>query len=145
VARRTGQEAHRLAGRVRSAGLADVLAVQDQHVIRQRLTAAALPVGGIAAGEHGHVAVADQRAPSLQVTDDVRAAPSGEGQVTRRGRAAQRADLWLIEVRISVDVQHAGPPSSPQRQHRPEQQRAISAQNNRELPAVQDRLDRVSQ
>ena len=65
MARRDGQEAHRLAGRVRSAGLADMLTVQDQHVTGQRLTTAALPVGGIAAGEHSHVAVADQRPPSL--------------------------------------------------------------------------------
>src|SRR6266516_4359674 len=71
----TSQECHSLAGGAFGTGLADVLTVEDQHVGRQRLAAAAFPVGGIAAGEHGHVAVAHERPPSLYVADDVRAAP----------------------------------------------------------------------
>lgn len=59
----TSQEGHSLAGGAFGTGPADVLAVEDQHVRRQRLAAAAFPVGGSAAGEHGHVAVAHERPP----------------------------------------------------------------------------------
>jgi hypothetical protein len=73
----TGQERHGLARSVLGACLPDVVPVKDQHVARQWLAAAPFPVARIAAREHGHVVVPHQRPPSLQVTDNVRAATSG--------------------------------------------------------------------
>ena len=112
---------------------------------RQRLAAAAFPVGRIAAGKHDHVIVPHQRPPSLQVTQNVRAAPGREGEVARRCRAEQRVDLGLVKVGVAVDVEHAVPSAPPERQHRPEQQRAIASQHDRELPVAKQRFHLISQ
>jgi hypothetical protein len=109
---------------------ADVVAVEDEHLVGQWLAAAAFAVGGIPAGKHGHVAIAHQWPPSLQVANDIRAAPGREGQVTRRRGAAQWTRLALVEIRVTVDVKHAIAPAPPQRQHRAEQQRAITTEQS---------------
>src|SRR6266496_1608763 len=77
----TCQEGHCLAGRRGGAELADPIAVNHQQVSRERLAATTVPVGGVAAREHGHIIVADQRPPSLKVAHDVWAAAGGEGKV----------------------------------------------------------------
>src|SRR5262249_11399228 len=48
----------------------DLIAIDNQHAGRERLTATALAVGSITASEHGHVVIADQWPPPLDVADD---------------------------------------------------------------------------
>jgi hypothetical protein len=65
--------------------------------------------------------------------------PAAWREVARRCRAVQWVCLGLVEVRVAVDVEHAVPSAPPQRQRRPEQQRAIASQHYRELPVINDR------
>jgi hypothetical protein len=71
--------------------------------------------------------------------------PGRERKVARRCRAAQGVDLGLVKIRVAVDVEHAVPSALPQRQHRPQQQRAIASQHHRELPVIKDRFYLIGQ
>ena len=97
-----GQERHRLASRRSGAELADPITVNDQHARWQRLAAAAFTVGGVAAGKHGHVIIADQRPSSLDVAYDVRAA-AGRGRAPRGIRLRGRGwlDLYACLPRLA--------------------------------------------
>jgi hypothetical protein len=105
----------------RRINLAHPVAVNHQHAGRQRLAASTVAVGGIPAGKNRYVGVADQRPSALQVAHDARAAAGREGQVTRGRRAAKRVDLRLVK-------------SASQRQHRPQQNRAITPSTTRNSP-----------
>ena len=78
-----GQERQGFAGRSGGAEPMDLIAVDNQRAWRERLTATAFAIGSITAGEHGHVVIADQRPPALDVANDAWAATGCEGEVAR--------------------------------------------------------------
>ncbi len=78
-----GQVGDGVTGRRGGAQLTDPVTVDDRHDFREWLAVAPVPVGGVAAGEHDHIVVADQRPPLLQVTHHVRAPARDEGEIRK--------------------------------------------------------------
>ena len=141
-----GQVGDGVAGRRGGAELTDPITVDDRHGFREWLAVAPVPVGGVAAGEHDHIVVADQRLPLLQVTHDVRAPAGDEGEIAGGRRSTvERVHLGLVEVGVAVDVQQPVAPAPPEREHRAQDDRAVTAQDDGELPRVQHFGYRVGQ
>jgi hypothetical protein len=66
----------------------------------------------------------------------------GERQVHRRGFAV-RIDLGLVEVGVAVDEEQPEAAAPPERESGPEQNRAVAAEDDRELAGVEHALDCV--
>ena len=101
-----------LAHRRADAALANPVAVDHQHLLRQRLTAQPLAIAGVTVGEDDYVLGTDQRPGALDVGDYGRAVASCEGQVTRRRRSSDRVRLGLVEVGVAIDVKQAKAPTA---------------------------------
>jgi hypothetical protein len=70
---------------------------------------------------------------------------AGDKCEVHRGALAIGFGLGLEEIGIAVDEHQAVTAAAAQREHRPQQDRAIAAEHNRKVPGIEHFGDRVSQ
>src|SRR5262245_43042514 len=107
-------------------------------------TLAAVRLGnlGVAAPQYHDVLFPYQRTPTLEVGHNARTAAGGERKF-HRCRLTIRLRLRLIEIGVTIEKQQPVAAAPPKGEQAAEHDRAITAENDRELPRFNDAFDHV--